>query len=85
MKLPVAGQGRAKVFIRFKARPLRNRSGMNLIELIFVVLSITIGMFVAAWAGRELGWYGYLIGFVGGFLVIPGACELHRLVCRKRR
>jgi ABC-type cobalamin transport system permease subunit len=48
---------------------------MNVFELLFFVANVAIGIVVASWASRRFGWFGGVIGFVGGFAVIPTICH----------
>jgi hypothetical protein len=50
-------------------------AGMNVFELLFFVANVAIGVAVASWASRRFGWIGGVIGFVGGFAVIPTICH----------
>lgn len=49
---------------------------MTMIELTFFVINVSIGVFVAWTAYPEYGLLGVVIGFVGGFLLIPALIEL---------
>ena len=49
----------------------RFKSGMTLLELPFVIGLLIIGMFVASWSARKIGWLGYPLGFLGAVLIIP--------------
>ena len=48
------------------------RPGMTLIELPFVLAFVGVGVVAAAWAGRQIGWIGYPLGFVAGIGVSVG-------------
>jgi hypothetical protein len=48
------------------------RSSMTLLEVLVFIAMLLVGLLGASWVARQIGWPGYPLGFVGGFLIIPG-------------
>jgi uncharacterized membrane protein len=44
---------------------------MNIFELIFFVANVLLGSAVARRGFQHWGWIGALLGFIGGFAIIP--------------
>jgi hypothetical protein len=47
------------------------QSGMNIFELLFFIVNVSLGVAVCRWAFHHYGWIGGVLGFIAGCTIIP--------------